>query len=305
MVELYRDIKNAKKRDEDGLSLGGLGGLGGLGVLARGKIFGFQGSYARNEPNCPKRGTEAVSGGPGGWGLVDCAKQTQFAPEPCEGQVLYGQRIMVKLTCSGLRQNKANSPISDCGLGIADCVERTQFRRLAEAPEGEMCKTKPNLRKPGYLGARWVETWGTRRVVQTKPISRGLIMETNSLRKRSYANWTQLCGCEKQSQFAPPDGHAAVAGANRATSPRCPASENKPNFRSARPLGVADSAKRTQFGGSRAGTPDPPGENDAKRTQFSPRPVARVGRLRQTNPISPAWFKIGEQSGRVARTEVA
>jgi hypothetical protein len=38
----------------------------------------------------------------------NCAKQTQFAPGPCEGQVLYGQRVMVYCTCTGLRQNKAN-----------------------------------------------------------------------------------------------------------------------------------------------------------------------------------------------------
>ncbi len=76
-------------------------------------------------------------------------------------------------------------------------------------------QNKAKLAQAGVPGARWVEAWGTRRVVQTNPISRGLIMKTNSLRKRSYANWIRLCGREKQSQFPDRPGWAGGIGTNK------------------------------------------------------------------------------------------
>jgi hypothetical protein len=55
-----------------------------------------------------------------------CAKQTQFGPGPCEGQILYGKGVMVDYTCRGLRQNKANSR-----RGRAILPRRSPLRPLA------------------------------------------------------------------------------------------------------------------------------------------------------------------------------
>jgi hypothetical protein len=101
-------------------------------------------------PRCPASGNEPNSGrSPVGQGHRDggCggnrAKQTQFAPERCEGQVPYAQRVMVNWRCKGPWQNKAK-------LGQDERSGRWRIRG------GQLCKTKPI---PGK--ARWDEATGT------------------------------------------------------------------------------------------------------------------------------------------------
>jgi hypothetical protein len=59
---------------------------------------GTDGRKMQNEPNL----------GYPGWSGADYAKQTQFASERNEGQVLCGKGVMVNCTCKRLRKNKAN-----------------------------------------------------------------------------------------------------------------------------------------------------------------------------------------------------
>jgi hypothetical protein len=96
-----------------------------------------------------------------------CAKQTQFAPERYEGQVLYGKRFIVKWRCKGLRQNKANFRRCRVGRGRRDagrivrnesnfagrsgsrrarCAKRSQFPVSGAVRDARLCKTKPICR---------------------------------------------------------------------------------------------------------------------------------------------------------------
>jgi hypothetical protein len=110
--------------------------------------------------NYEKR-TQSADPGPGGYGPGDltggafsranCAKQTQFAFEPNEGQVLWGKGVMVNCTYKGHRKNKPNCPKRGTeavsgyaggtrprGRGAKDkCAKRTQFARQCRAGRGQ------------------------------------------------------------------------------------------------------------------------------------------------------------------------
>jgi hypothetical protein len=74
--------------------------------------FGLRRSVVQTNPIGPRQAEKTIAKARG----LDAAtrhigkraKQTQFAPGPCGGQVVYGQRVMVYCTCTGFRQNKAN-----------------------------------------------------------------------------------------------------------------------------------------------------------------------------------------------------
>jgi hypothetical protein len=87
---------------------------------------------------------------------ASCTNKPKFRPGPCEGQVLYGQRVMVDYTCRGLRQNKANSvrgrailpTARPSGLWPPSVVQTNPIPALmpirrSAFPEGETCKTNP------------------------------------------------------------------------------------------------------------------------------------------------------------------
>ncbi len=122
--------------------------------------------------NYAKR-TQSADPGPGGhrpgdltggaFSRADCAKQTQFAFERNEGQVLWGKGVMVNCTYKGHWKNKANSRWMGRGLGDegrgcrqttnkANCPKRgteaVSGRRAGESHErscrsGELRQTNP------------------------------------------------------------------------------------------------------------------------------------------------------------------
>ncbi len=112
---------------------------------------GGRGTTAQNKPNSRRRRV-----GPGlrdgGRGVL--YKQTQFGPGPCEGQVLYGQGVMVDYTCRGLRQNKANSRRGRAILPrrstlwppSVGCANKPNWPRRTGKPGrggGQLCRTNP------------------------------------------------------------------------------------------------------------------------------------------------------------------
>ncbi len=150
--------------------------------------------------------TQSADPGPGGYGPGDltggafsrtnCAKQTQFAFEQNEGQVLWGTAVMVTCTCKGSWQNKANCPkrgteavsggTAPAGPGLrykqtqfggTNCAKQTQLplRRqegqrfggkevMVNSTFDRPRQNKPNLGKPGW------DPGG--RLCKTKPIPR-------------------------------------------------------------------------------------------------------------------------------------
>jgi hypothetical protein len=105
---------------------------------ARSPLPAPPGASVRNEANLavwPLAPNKANSGQPDRHPGVDCAKQTQFAPERFDGQVLYGPRFMVNCTRNGCRQNKANSRRSQRGTR-GNRAKQTQF--APEQQEGQV-----------------------------------------------------------------------------------------------------------------------------------------------------------------------
>ncbi len=94
-------------------------------------------------------------------------KQSQFTLERFERQVLYGQRVMVNSTCSGLRQNKANSRRRPAGQGHG-----TWAGGFLPRPAPGSCTNKPNLAAWPIVRKQSQFRAGRRggRSCQTKPI---------------------------------------------------------------------------------------------------------------------------------------
>ncbi len=79
-------------------------------------------------------------------------KQTQFGPGPCEGQVLYGQGVMVDYTRRGLRQNKAKLRWSlKSEVGSLKCETKPVWP-VGPDLGGRNVRNKPNFREPAGAG---------------------------------------------------------------------------------------------------------------------------------------------------------
>ena len=104
---------------------------------------------------------------------TDCAKQTQSAPQQCEGQVLHGQRFMVNWTCTERRRNKANSRPCRAGRplgGMGGTCETNPISRRCRAalpcpsgraPAKPIMPNKPNLHRSDLKGKSFMgkELW--------------------------------------------------------------------------------------------------------------------------------------------------
>jgi hypothetical protein len=127
------------------------------------------------------------------FGAGNRAKQTQFALERWEGQVLYGRRVMVNWTGKGARRNKANLPrASGNGRGLPG---------PGRVPANRLCKTKPICYARPGMGAG-----GPGR---PRP-GLGAIVR-NEANFGQSAGWTQG-PLYKQSQFADRDSREARTG---------------------------------------------------------------------------------------------
>jgi len=146
------------------------------------------------------------------------AKQTQLAAERREGQVLYGQRVMVNWTRKGLRRNKANSRRCHGGRDLSG-RRRGQSRKTkpilgnrGDEGRGLSCKTNPICRSRQRAGVG--------RLCGTNPISPvGQGPGGRNARNKpdsSIADWGQPC-------------HGTPALRLAASGPRGPIVRNKPN----------------------------------------------------------------------------
>ncbi len=122
----------------------------------------------------------------------------------------------------------------------------------------QLCKTKPNVGKQGYLGAGWVMACGTRRVVQTNPIFLRAKRRASALRERSYGDLYLQGAWEKQTQL-PEAGHRGGVrlcragrgqrGAGRGRIVRNKAKLGQDGTSGERRIRQANSAKQSQFRG--------------------------------------------------------
>jgi hypothetical protein len=121
--------------------------------------------------NYAKR-TQSADPGPGGYGPGDptggafsranCAKQTQFAFERNEGQVLWGKGVMVNCTYKGPWKNKANFRRMGRTWGTrgrapnkANCRQCGRESHQRSCRSGELCQTNPIcLRRAGRPSSR-------------------------------------------------------------------------------------------------------------------------------------------------------
>ncbi len=105
---------------------------------------------ARQRGASYEKQTQSADPGPGGYGPGDltggafsdtnCAKQTQFAFEQNQGQVLGGTGVMVTCTCKGSWKNKPNCPKRGTEA-MSGCAGRDEAKGTWN--EGQMRKTKP------------------------------------------------------------------------------------------------------------------------------------------------------------------
>ncbi len=196
---------------------------------------------------CETNPISPAGGRPGG----KRAKQTQFAPERCEGQVLYGQRFMVNWTYKGLRRNKANSPRCRGGRGLED--------------EGQLCETNPISLVGQGRGERDAQNEANFRRSRAgrgpRGVGRGAIVqnEANSRRRRVGRGPRARGNRAKRTQFPGGGGWDGATGTwdegqMRKTNPISgqpsgwgrPIVQNEANFR---PAG------RRERSGIRHGTP--------------------------------------------------
>jgi hypothetical protein len=148
-----------------------------------------KGQSCETKPNLGELG--CLGDRTGGQAQGKCAKQTQLAAERREEQVLYGQRVMVNWTSTGLRRNKANS--RRCRGG----------RRLRGRRRGQSRQTKPI---PGNRPDRVVGC-------TNKPNSCHYADPEIGVPRRAY--------CAKQSQLAPGRCRARTPNPRRAKGQSC------------------------------------------------------------------------------------
>ncbi len=141
------------------------------GIWGTGRRRDEHRANAPNKPNLP--------GGAGGAGRGMLYKQSQFPPDQKEGQVLGGKGVMVNTTFDKPQQNKANSPIADCGLperpgnwhppgGVGlgtdlppptragDCAKQTQFGPAWAEPGPGWAKDTKQSQLPEIEPKRWM-----------------------------------------------------------------------------------------------------------------------------------------------------
>jgi hypothetical protein len=216
-------------------------------------------------------------------------KQTQFALERYKRQVLYGQRVMVNKTCTGLRQNKANFPAGS-GPGVekhgCDYAKQTQFpspNKQARSRLEPIVRNKANFPQTGrqdHRQGRRPHSQAQGRLWRCHPAGRQL-RQTNPI--RADAAWDRAAGAWDGGQIL----------------------RNKPNSSIADcGLGIADWIQGNCRGTGRP-SPGPVGQTNpisgGRATHHSTVPLfhhSTILSFHHSNPMATAQSKPNSRQGR-------